>query len=902
MNAVSSSDRTLSFSWADIWAQMKESERIQAVETFATRLREGPPDYVRGYGLRFQQRLAKRLHFRPQTVQRMNPQQLASAVLRIVDAQLEYIDWVFLFQAHYLGNKCSLMCEFLDLCGIPHDEHGGTTSDIKPPEDIEKIAQELIAKHGKEEAGRYFMVLRLQQPELWGFLDQVLSDHIAPVSPQLQEQPVSSAGGETGETLEMSQEFTQLDRVLIEQIVATAGEEERALSPDEIVDLIETVHALDTGRNRTYFHLGFMDALLVTRVPDFDRPEINDGRREWYLAGLLAGFSRQRNLGEVERWLDSRRSDFERAARSTGGAGTTMAKTLLGVLLDSEMIAPAVTLLKHQIVSAGPATRWRALSSASDRLRQDDTPAAKALLTVLHEKLHEIPFQDSEERADFHARVQRKLGQAFQSSGELTKARALFQELLDAGPFCTPEMLVDLGLVEAGFSALREVRAEGDSERRAVVRKALDKGNARFSEAVERFEDGAVQAHYVLAVKKYLEYMDSGTSEEVLREAMTHAESALAGMIGSDLNAAYMRLGIMGQCRFVLAVLRAATLDPAHGPAIQREWESIGGDAGRFPREHLERFLEWTELMDQSIAVRIAESIWRKRGEEALDLLKKGAFLDASEYLRTEMLKAARDGARPRIKRYELWEDLVPSLIRVGSRDAAEEGLDVMEGLALEDSDIASRFSEWLLDTTNHDPFWDECDVLRVRYQLYSRLGKEAETLDSLRRLFFALRDRNPQEAQEIRDLFAARQAPPSSYEDLIVPLVDPALDETANHDSEQRLRLGEEVKVLLIGGNETQAQYDDAIRTAIGRDWPGVKIDFEHTGWSSNWGREFGQLRKKAADANVVVLMSMIRTMLGRNIRAALNDPPRPWVSCHGKGRKALERSIRKAAVIGLR
>ncbi len=34
-------------------------------------------------------------------------------------------------------------------------------------------------------------------------------------------------------------------------------------------------------------------------------------------------------------------------------------------------------------------------------------------------------------------------------------------------------------------------------------------------------------------------------------------------------------------------------------------------------------------------------------------------------------------------------------------------------------------------------------------------------------------------------------------------------------------------------------------------------------------------------AEADVVVIMTMMRTLLGRHVREALNDPPRPWVLC---------------------
>ena len=65
---------------------------------------------------------------------------------------------------------------------------------------------------------------------------------------------------------------------------------------------------------------------------------------------------------------------------------------------------------------------------------------------------------------------------------------------------------------------------------------------------------------------------------------------------------------------------------------------------------------------------------------------------------------------------------------------------------------------------------------------------------------------------------------------------------------------------------------------------------------------REHGvdKLRKLARESDAVVLMSMMRPLLGRTIRAALNDPPRLWVPCTGRGKQALTESIRRAAIVG--
>lgn len=885
------------FNWLDVWSRMDAAERQMAAEAFVRWLRAGPEELVKGYAPGFLRAFARHMHFRPETILRMQDAKLARQIQKNLPAFFDHRDWALFFQCFYMQHKVGLMCRFLDLCGIPRDEEGGVREAFEAPRDIAPVVTTLIGEYGEDEVIRYLMVLCLHLPEAWSFVMPVLSSLLSRQARSAQSQEPAEQEEKQPSVQELADEFTQLDRVLIDQIIATAAGEERGLSPEQLQDLVETVHALDTRRNRTYFHLGFMDALLPEQEPSFDRPEMNDARRQWYLAGLLAGYARRRDKEKIAEWIAGRQSDFMRAAQVPGGAGRSMAKTLFGFLLELDMLSPAIVLLRGQVTEAGPDMRWFALDHASERLRAGDIASAKALLALLHEKLSEIAFVEPEEHDDFLSRVQRKLGQCYQAAGDFSRASTLFDQLIKSDTTCSADLLADMGLVAAGFSSLQEVVLEGDEERRTLMRQALRKGEARFNEAVEQFGSNAHHAHYVLAVLRYLDFMDGG-QESARRKAIGHAESALAGMIGASQAAAYERLGILGRCRFMIAVLRMASLEPAQAPAAKHAWDAITATAGHFPSEHLDRFLENAALVDQGIALEIAESIWHAREADALDFLIAHNWIIESDVLRAAFLELARDEMRPRHERFRLWSLLVPAVLRDGDLGVAEEGLDSLEALVDADSTFADQFLEWLKNVANYDPVWDEADVLKVRYRVFARIGKDNEAFLALRDLFFSLRDRRPDEARQIRELFAIRKAPSELYEDLFVPESEDLATQTVQ-DAEERLCNGEKVRVLFVGGNEIQAQYDDTIRRRINADWPGVEIAFEHTGWSSNWGREMDRLKREAARSDAVVLMSMMRTMLGRKLREALNDPPRPWVPCTGTGRKALEDSIRTAARI---
>ncbi len=52
---------------------------------------------------------------------------------------------------------------------------------------------------------------------------------------------------------------------------------------------------------------------------------------------------------------------------------------------------------------------------------------------------------------------------------------------------------------------------------------------------------------------------------------------------------------------------------------------------------------------------------------------------------------------------------------------------------------------------------------------------------------------------------------------------------------------------VLVVGGNETQSQQDEAIRAANEKEWPNVTLMFERTGWNSNWGEQLEAMEARS-------------------------------------------------------
>ncbi|MHB8464951.1 MAG: hypothetical protein ACYDD7_08955 [Acidimicrobiales bacterium] len=113
----------------------------------------------------------------------------------------------------------------------------------------------------------------------------------------------------------------------------------------------------------------------------------------------------------------------------------------------------------------------------------------------------------------------------------------------------------------------------------------------------------------------------------------------------------------------------------------------------------------------------------------------------------------------------------------------------------------------------------------------------------------------------------------------------------------------GRPVTVLFVGGNETQQRYHQDIDAAVeGRHEGHVHIEWMGCGWNSNWAKGLQQIQARLARADVLVIMSFVRTSLGERVRAAAGTAGVPWVACTGHGRAAMQRAIERGVALARR
>ena len=251
--------------------------------------------------------------------------------------------------------------------------------------------------------------------------------------------------------------------------------------------------------------------------------------------------------------------------------------------------------------------------------------------------------------------------------------------------------------------------------------------------------------------------------------------------------------------------------------------------------------------------------------------------------------------------------------------DGARATLDLLEGLALapaEDSHPRlQRWCDFLADPTHYEPAWSWDDVLWSRVRTLELLGRDDDAFWLLDAPFSRLlADATPEALVAAEDLLAhARALAVSPEARTSLPEMTARLrarQEAARQECTldedglaAQLRTGRILRVLFVGGNETQARHERELRAALeqrdeasgGR----VVLEFRTPGFNSNWDKTLEAVRGYRNRVDALVLMPFVRTQLGRALRRLASEFDIPWVPCTGKGYDSMERALRLAILL---
>ncbi len=893
----------LARSYVEIWNQLDDAMRRSAATAFLEGEYSGTADRIQ----QVEKPLAQALHFRPKTVRSMPiPKKATGLAQRLKEPSLSpFIDDVLI--SYLLQDKRVLIESFLNSAGIRHDQGIIHDEATKPsPDKLRKALRSILKEF--PEADVWLYVSFHAAAGSHGFLGGLLEIAEEEYGPEMH------SGGDEGEGIEeamdspvqepeSTEEFTTLDNWLIRSAVASACGEIGALSEEQLADMIEEVVDLNADRRRSHFHRGYLDGLF-SRPFHFSFNGENAERRAWYFTGVMMGLLRR---GVRDECLKMIRQQPDLTREVAEGQQTPCGKMLLlelyPILMESSSFQLCRSWLRHQLHRFELSRRRQMIHTvyedAAGFVRRGNAPEALQFLELVIDHLESPHEVESDFTGFLLPKARRKLAQAHQVQGNFSLAEKVFEDLLSGPDFDqTPELLADLGLIKGGFRGLRDIRPRAKPTANQSLRESLQRGEDCFRRAVEQHGQDATNAHFALGILALLK------GDRKAENAAMHLEQSLSRMLAHQR--AYDQADHIISAKFCLAV---ALLECAEPSQFQRATDLVGQALDSeipFPLELWERCLKAASLFDDSsLAVTIAEKLLELRGDAACQLLRSSGVLKEAPKLRDSYISCRQYMNLSPEERWKDWILILEAAISDHCPEQAETALDHLETLALENSDLRGKFIHLLSKRKKlWQPIWEEDETHHALVRLYESEGRTTDASLILERLFYRRKAvgaaHELEEARLILEEFK-RLTPDHENVSLLESQLKAAQKPLAAELSpgrkvRRRLEEGAQIKLIYVGGNETQAQYEEEIRNRLG-EWPGVEVHFYFPGWGAEWAGLMNELRTRIPEVDAVVLSFLVRTNFGRHVRK-ICDNHSPWFPCTGRGRKSIEESLRRASL----
>ncbi len=885
-----------------LWTALTSVEKDEACLAFW----EAKDTIIKQSHIPILQKLSTQLRFRLVFLQKKKPQERSVFLRRFIDKPDFHKFHDDILRAWLLARKGALLARFLDAQSMKHTD--GLIDDAVPPPAVDSLRggiKTILGEFPSKDIALYLGYLLLFGGDYWAALPEAVAAEGLDLGMLLTKKPEEKEMEEFEEEPALPESgpaFTTLDEVLIRTVVAAALGEERALSVERAEALIDETIELDTDRQRSWFHKGFLHSI-------FDKPTTfhftgeNEERRLWYFSGLLSGMLRRSESDKCLALLKEHAAltkGLSQNGRLLCGAILLM-KPFYDLLMEAKEYVLLSQWLQTHLKNIDTDKRVSMLIQAhydaASLLRGGKPSEALLLLDVVDNSVAEdsnkdLPDGFVEWIAPFN---QRKRAQAFQLLGDFTSAEEILCPLAQLEEFeDSANALADLALIKGAFRSLDAILPRSDMKKSLGIRDSLSIGEVLFKQAIDQFGSEATNAHLCLGVFKFI----SGSN--YAGECAYHFKQALVGMMKKQ--DAYGELALIQWARFLLAVSLLETADPAEFQnAAERIAQSIKAKL-TFPLALWERAIRAAIVFDDSsLAEQIAEHLLLCRSSEAYKLIQECSIALHCKGIRTRYLDWLLFERLPIQVRWDELSKLLPLTLKDLSLDQAERILDAMEYVAMEQKKYRSRFIKLLDDHCSYSPAWASSEAEDAMIKMYELDGRFAEAGELLKRRFYKLREEGGD-----YNLYQARtvieQIESFKIDDDSIPHLKRLVEDHEEFAAEaltaaDQLKTGTAVNVVYIGGNETQSAYEKDIRVALLAKYPNLKIEFYYPGWDSNWNIHLAKVMPLIENSNVVVLNRLVRTLFGCHVRKACNAD-HPWLPCTGHGKKSLMDSIERAAI----
>lgn len=687
---------------------------------------------------------------------------------------------------------------------------------------------------------------------------------------------------------------TALDHLLVSSLLAAEGPS--STGTDLVAPAIAEILSVRPTEPGSWFLVGM--AVGRGAAPPVE-PSTPPGEDLGYyrFLGTLTVLTRTEPAGTGSRLfdlLDNERRAVERLVASP--EGSLLAGSVLGVLIEHDPRWAAALLSLTPLPFAGWLRVMAALRRrAAELVDGTDMVTAELLLRAADEALSSWAVA-SEEAADVLGDdMQAEAAQLCLLRVSCRRARRDF-----VGAARLAAALPDKQLTSAG-------RVAADGERALIAAEVADVTELRFPrsgrerrsmlvrvERARRHVEQVLEADGDNLVARLLSGMHAICVDDdgAAARDLGLAEAALVGVAGAE--------ALLAGVRFHRALSQLRLLEPGTDESAYRRLTSAMS-------EGYDPIPAWlvaaAEALDAHESPLVAEAISLAASVAPADTAVTAmvcAHARRGTPAAVELAqRLAADQARSLSSRFELLEAALEGT-------GAGELRSLVEPLVGEIDDVVVRACDPALDGRwaallgQHEGVRLLLDPLQadlVRVDVLRRVGRVEEARELAGRVFYRVAAGAVAgvDTGDVFDLVAELGA----GDEELAPL-RPLVRGQGRLDEETPPLLDRDVRILFVGGNETQERYQAPIDAMLAERYGGrAVVEWFTPGWGANWMKAFARIESCYEVADAVVVMTFVRTLFGRRIRKTAGEAGLPWIACTGHGRAALERAIERAITV---